>query len=212
MIQSVLTKRNIAALAVALVGALPLSALAQATGASAEAKKYEPPAYLLNNEGCAVVAGGSVGSSFDDAEVARFWHNANRQISDLLIKQLTEARYRVVPLIVPVPADPSDTRRTQELVVVAMARAHCNRLIQVSTDVNEDAKGRYFAFVITQLRMAPKEAVEGGTHTTTVGEYEHSYRYPRTTEAFNSFQIGTFATTVFNDIKASGALAPLAEK
>ncbi len=46
----------------------------------------------------------------------------------------------------------------------------------------------------------------------TVGEFQRAYRYPRTTESFDSFRTGTFAASVYADLKRSGALEALRRK
>jgi len=61
------------------------------------------------------------------------------------------------------------------------------------------------------MRLDPKPRAPGATGTTvvTVGAYRREYRYPRTTASFDAFHTGTFATTAYVDLKASGSLEPL---
>lgn len=174
----------------------------------AVAKPSATPDYLTEKRGCAVLAGGSIGSEFADSKVASFWHEINKQIADHLFEELVLSKYRVVKLTI----SPNDSFDTERLVIAAMSRHRCNRLIQISSIVNEDSQGRFFRYDITLLRAEPKGVRAPGatgTNIVTVGEYTRAYRYPRTDATFKSFYTGTFASTVFSDLTASGAVDPL---
>jgi hypothetical protein len=166
------------------------------------------PSYLTQNKGCAVVAGGGIGSTFADSKVTSFWHELNRQITDRVHELLVAGKYRSFKYIVPV----EDTPRNEQLVIQSLVHHRCNRLIQLSHTINEDAAGRYFRFDVAVMRLAPRGASPAdatGTSVVTVGDFSREYRYPRTTEAFDSFHAGRFAAAVFADLEKSGSLRPL---
>lgn len=175
-----------------------------AAGTAAEAA----PAYLKAASGCAVLAGGSIGSQFADANITATWDKVNAAITTELHDRLVQQRYKVVKTLVP-------TQRTQKLDELLMARLsehRCNRLLQVSHQVDEDAGGRYFRFDVTLLRLVPRDdlpATAGSVGVRTVGEYRREYRYPRTQQSFDDFYTGSFAETVLADLTRSGTLAPL---
>jgi hypothetical protein len=196
------------------VAALALSACATPgdSGSVGSAGPSAAPAavasYLLEERGCAVVAGGGIGSAFADPKVTVFWHKVNGAITSRLHEQLASDHYRVVKLLVP----SEEAQNSQQLVVRSLAGNRCSRVIQVSHTVSEDAAGKFFRFDVVALRMRPKDEQRpgsGGTHVTTVGEFKREYRYARTKETFQSFQTGQFAATVLQDLKQSGALEPL---
>lgn len=181
----------------------------QSVGADAEeeALPSRAPSYLLEAKGCAVLVGGSVGSSFSEPNVAGFWHDVNKSISDYLYQDLVLERYRVARLTVSV-AQASDI---SNVIVQAMARQHCSRVLQVSNDLGEDNEGKYFGFIVSLLRVLPKDSVgTDGTNTVTRAEYTRRYRYPRDSATMDRFRTGTFAHAAFADMKAAGALLPLA--
>lgn len=160
----------------------------------------------VNFDGCALVVGGSVGSSFSEPQIAGFWHEANKSISGHLFDRLILDQYQVVRLTI----EASEAPKIKDVIVQTMARQKCNRVLQVANDVGEDVRGKYFGFIVSLLRVVPKDATApDATNTVLLGEYTKTYRYPRTTESFDSFRTGVFARTVFDDIKASGALSPL---
>ena len=176
--------------------------------AAAPPPAQQVPSYVTAAKGCAVVVGGSVGNTFSDPKVAGFWHEVNKQISDLLYDSLVLDKYKVVKLTVSV-AQSSDNER---LVLEALARNRCNRVIQVSHTVDEDTSGRYFQFNILMVHLEAKGARPPGatgTNVVTVGDFKREYRYPRTPASFDSFHTGTFAETVYSDLKKSGSLEPL---
>jgi hypothetical protein len=166
------------------------------------------PAYLTAQKGCAVVAGGGIGSSFADPKITSFWHQVNAEVTTQLHDRLAADGYRVVKLIVPTEQAPDN----QKVVVQKLAQNQCNRLIQVSHTVSEDASGKFFRFDVAAMRMQPKgdrAPGAGGTNVTRVGEFQHDYRFARSAEVFSSFRTGTFAGTVYGDLKQSGALETL---
>lgn len=95
-----------------------------------------------------------------------------------------------------------------EVVMRAAARARCNRFIQVSHDINEDAQGKYFRCDITLMRLAPtsKPRTPAGTPVVTVAEFERSYRCARTAMMISAFSVSSFAGTVASDLQASEKL------
>ena len=166
------------------------------------------PSYITASRGCAVVVGGSVGSSFADLKVAGIWHEVNKQISDYLYDDLAANKYKVAKLTIAV----AERSSVERLVMAAMARNQCNRVIQISHTVNEDARGRFFQFNVAMMHVRPKgerQVGATGTNVVTVGDFQREYRYPRTAAAFESFRTGTFAALVFADLKQSGALEAL---
>jgi hypothetical protein len=166
------------------------------------------PAYVVAPKGCAVVAGGGIGSAFADPKITRFWSEVNRQITDRLYELLTAAKYRSTKLIVA----PEDTRNTERLVVQGMSSNRCSRLIQLSHTVNEDAAGKFFRFDVSVMHLEPsrtRASGAGGTNVVTVGEYSREYRYVRDARTFETFDTGKMAATVFADLQKSGALEPL---
>jgi hypothetical protein len=156
-------------------------------------------------KGCAVLAGGGIGSAFADPAVTRFWYQINKQITDRLHELLRAGRYRAVKLIVPV----EQARNNERRVLQGLARHRCGRLIQLSHAVNEDASGKFFRFDVAVMQLVPKGSRSGGAEAVTVGEFSREYRYPRTSAAFDAFQTGEFAAIVFTDLERSGALEPL---
>lgn len=161
------------------------------------------PAYLAVDGGCVLLVGGAVGSEFADAKVTSVWDQSNSNIAAALQDRLSEAGYKTVPL--------SITRQDADVgqvVALAAARTRCNRFIQVSHDINEDAEGRYFRYDITLMRLAPssKARTPAGTQVVTVAEFQKSYRYARTQMMFSAFSFTNFAATVASDLKASGKL------
>lgn len=166
------------------------------------------PGYLTAARSCAVVVGGSVGSSFNDIKVARVWHEVNRQISDFLYDDLSQDKHRVAKLTVPV----EQSGNVASLAMSALAENQCNRLIQVSHTIGEDAKGKYFLFEVSVMHVEPKgERAAGalGTNVVTVGDYKRAYRYPRTMEFLDAFHTGAFADQVYADLKRSASLEAL---
>ncbi len=166
------------------------------------------PAYLSAPTGCAVLAGGSIGSQFSDGQVTATWDKINAAITTELHDRLIEQRYKVVKTLVPTVRN----GKVEDLVMASLAENRCNRLLQVSHQVNEDASGRYFRFDVTLLRVVPQQdaaATAGNLTVRTIGEYRREYRYARTQQNLDNFYTGTFAETVLADLARSGTLAPL---
>ncbi len=166
------------------------------------------PGYITAARSCAVVVGGSVGSSFNDIKVARVWHEVNRQITDFLYDDLSRDKYRVARLTVPV----EESGNVASLVTAALASNQCNRVIQVSHAIGEDAKGKYFLFDVSVMHVEPKgdrPVAASGTSVVTVGDYKRAYRYPRTMEFLDAFHTDAFADQVYADLKRSAALEAL---
>ena len=175
--------------------------------AAEEPPSSSPPSYLLEDKGCAILVGGSVGSEFAQPDVAGFWHDVNKGISDYLYQDLILEKYRVVRVTVSV----AQASSISSIIVQAMARQRCNRILQLSNDIDEDKDGKYFGFIVSLLRVVPKDSVGAdGTNTVTRSEYTRRYRYPRDSATMDKFRTGTFAHAAFAEMKAAGALAPVA--
>lgn len=182
--------------------------LAGCATAPAPAPAQAVPSYLLAPTGCAVVAGGDIGSRFTDPQVAATWARINSAITTELHDRLVLHKYKAIKLLVPAGGD----GKAEDRVFESLAHHRCNRVLQVSHKVDEDASGKYFRFDVAVFRAQPKEgAAPSGAAVTVVaaGEYQRSYRHPRTQASFESFYTGTFADQVLADLVAAGALAPL---
>lgn len=190
---------------------LVLAGAALLTGCAASAPGTNQPAspipaYITAPQGCAIVAGGSLGSSFEDPRVSGFWNQVNEQISAALFEHLQGDGYRVVKLIV-LPTD-----KVEQVIPRAMAANRCSRIIQVTHVVNEDARGKFFQFNVEVMHIKPSGSRAPGaqeTRVVTVGEFARDYRYPRTPAVMQTFRTGTFASSVYRELAASGVLAPL---
>jgi hypothetical protein len=163
------------------------------------------PSYITSPTGCAILAGGGLGSTFADRRVTGFWHEVNKEITEHLHARMKVEKFNVVKLIVPI----EQMRGQEQPVIEAMARHRCNRVLQVMHDVDEDAAGKYFKFKVSLLHIEPKGQREpGAKHTpvVTVGDFEREYRYPRNEETFKTFETSTFAYSVYRDLATSGKL------
>lgn len=174
-------------MAVGIAAALTLAGCAQTT---AEGEKEQRT--------CAVVAG--VTQRFSDPAVEDAWYKANRAVTTRVHERLIE-RYRVDGLVIEPPQG-----RERELIAAALGRHQCNRLIQVSLDVNVDSAGSYFRFDVTQLAMVSPRPAAGGTIVRTKGLYEKSYRYRRTPEVFRTLSMSEVGDRAYADLEASGTL------
>jgi hypothetical protein len=166
------------------------------------------PAHLMSPTGCAVVVGGGIGSQFSDKEVTATWDKLNSAITTELHDRLVESQYKVTKFLVPTER----TRMAQDLVLSNLATSRCNRLLQVSHQVDEDASGRYFRFDVTLFRIQAKESAGSSSDAytvTAVSEFRREYRHPRTQESFDGFYTGAFAEKVIADLTQSGSLTPL---
>jgi len=166
------------------------------------------PSYITSPTGCAILAGGGLGSTFAEPKVTAFWHEVNKEITEHLHARMKVEKLKVVKFIVPV----EQMRGPEQPVIDAMVRHRCSRVLQVTHDVDEDAAGRYFKFKVTLLRLEPKGQREPGATSTpvvTVGDFEREYRYPRNEEAFRTFETSTFAYSVYRDLATSGKLEPI---
>jgi hypothetical protein len=181
-----------------------LCALAVFAGCASK-QAAEPPAAA--GTGCAVVAGGSIGSAFADPKITQFWSEVNKQITDRLQELLAAGKYRTVKFVVAV----EDARKNEKLVVQRMVDNRCNHLIQLSHAVNEDAAGKFFRFDVAVMHLEATRTPPrpGAGNAVTVGDFGRQYRYPRTATSFESFNTSQFAETVFADLQKSGALNPL---
>lgn len=154
------------------------------------------------------MAGGGVGSLFADTQVTAMWDKVNAAVTTELHDRLAQQQYKVVKVLVPTQR----TRKAEELMLGSLAANRCNRLLQVSHKVDEDAAGKYFRFDIALLRIAPAAdapSAADGVTVRTASEFRREYRYPRTQESFENFYTGTFAERVLADLTRSGALQPL---
>jgi hypothetical protein len=193
----------------------PLLALGTAVSLAACSTASPPPAdrnipsYLLAPTGCAIVAGGDIGSRFSDRQVAAMWSKINAAITTELHQRLVFQNYKAVALLVPVER----SRQAEDLVFEQAALRRCNRVLQVSHVLAEDASGKYFRFDVALFRAQPKQdataTTDAGITVVATGEFQRSYRYPRTQQSFENFYAGTVADQVFADLTAAGALVPL---
>lgn len=154
------------------------------------------------------MAGGGVGSLFADKQVTAMWDKVNAAVTTELHDRLVLQQYKVVKVLVPTER----TRKAEDLMLSSLAANRCNRLLQVSHKVDEDAAGKYFRFDIALLRIAPTTdapSAADGITVRTAREFQREYRYPRTQESFENFYTGTFAETVLADLTRSGSLQPL---
>lgn len=200
--------RRRAAAALALTGLLAACAAPR----SPAPPPAPTPAYLTAPTGCAVLAGGSIGSQFSDPQVTATWDRVNAAITTELHDRLVAQRLPVIKYLVPTQRPGPGEGLVDGLVMEQLAMNRCNRLLQVSHQVDEDAGGRYFRFDVTLMRLEPNrgDAVRAGSISVrTVGEFSKAYRYPRTQEALDSFYTGDFADRVLSDLNASGALGVL---
>ena len=196
------------------VAALALTGLLAACAAPKAPAPPPPPtpAYLTTSTGCAVLAGGSIGSQFSDPQVTATWDRVNASITTELHDRLVAQRLPVIKYIVPTQRPGLGEGLVDGLVLEQLAMNRCNRLLQVSHQVDEDAGGRYFRFDVALMRLEPSRgdtARAGSISVRTVGEFRKGYRHPRTQEALDGFYTGDFADKVLADLNASGALAAL---
>ena len=192
-----------------LVAALA-AALSLAACSSAPAPSAAPgvPAYLASPTGCAVVAGGDIGSRFTDRQVAAMWTRINAAVTTELHDRLVAGRYKAVKFLVPAERE----GKAEDLVFEHLALSRCNRVLQVAHKVDEDASGRYFRFDVSLFHARPKDGAASTPASVTVvaaSEFQRSYRFPRTQQTFDTFYTGTFAEKVLADLVAAGALQPL---
>jgi hypothetical protein len=166
------------------------------------------PSYLLSPTGCAVVAGGDIGSRFTDRQVTAMWAQINSAITTELHDRLVLNKYKAVKFLVPAER----SAKAENLVFDNLALNRCNRVLQVAHKVDEDTSGKYFRFDVSLFRAQPKEvAAASGSSVTVVAttEFQRSYRFARTQQSFENFYTGTFAEQVLADLVAAGALTPL---
>lgn len=166
----------------------------------------QPPAYIFAAKGCAILVGGSVGSVFADPKISRFWATANEQISGLIYDNLIADKYKVVRLTV------GENDDLQQVLVKAMARNKCSRILQLTHLVGDDANGKYVTYRVDALHVEPKKARlpgDTGTNVVTVGDYTKDYRYPFNPAFFVVFDFNIFAKAAYVDLKSSGVLKPL---
>jgi hypothetical protein len=176
-----------------------LLALALLAGCAQQQQQAPAPQPALERS-CAILVGGN-GPGFADPRIDRFWRTVNLEVTKRLQARLFE-KYRAEPLMI----DIQERSRTHELVGTAMARHGCNRILQVVHDVNADAQGSYFAFIVSMLGVTPTAKTEGGTVVTTRGVFEKRYRYARTREVMDTLSMSDVGDRMFTDLEASGAL------
>lgn len=162
-----------------------------------------PPAWLFEPRGCAIVAGGAVGSTFDDPKAGRVYFEVNRQVGAYIQEGLAGVGYRVVNLTVPPGSGGADDQ-----ILRAMVQNRCSRVLQVALVVKEDAQGPFFRFDVDLMRLQssdkPGAVPVNGVSVVPVREYGKSYRYARTKEVFDTFYTGEFAGKVADELAASG--------
>lgn len=203
-----MTKTRTQALGALLLGALVLAGCSGTSQGGAAAGASGPPAYLLADKGCALLAGGGIGSTFADEKATRFWLDMNRQLTENLHPWLRNRQVRADLLLVPFEG----IRTQDQLVADRLAQAQCSRLIQVRHSVDQDAKGPYFTFTVEVLRMKPQASglgILGRTKVAPVSEYRQSYRYPRSPDLLQDFSFSAVAKRMYEDLSTSGVLEPL---
>ncbi len=177
-----------------ILACLIVAGIAQAAGAQSA-----PP----SSPACIVVSGGT-GSEFSDPRIDKTWVEVNRQVTDSLFDQLRQNGYAVREVFDEI----ADRNAKPQKSLVAVARTGCAQMLQVVHQVNENADGKYFGFDITVLRFVADEGgpPKPGAHAHTVGDFQKSYRHPRTSQELDNFHTGTFAASVYADVVASGVI------
>lgn len=176
--------------------------------APVSSKPASIPAYLQAQTGCAIVAGGDIGSRFSDKQVEENWSKVNAAVTTELHDRLVGKAYKAIKFIVPFKR----AGKSEDLVFEHLALKQCNRILQVYHTVDEDDAGKFFRFDIAIFRAVPKPAAADPDARITVvatREYQRNYRYPRTLESLENFYTGTFADQAFKDLQDAGALAAL---
>lgn len=159
---------------------------------------------------CVLVSGGG-GPTFSDQQVDRVWMSVSQQITEFVVKDLRAMSYDIESVF----TEAADRGMEPSKVMLAVARTQCAQILQIGLDVSEDLGGRYFAFDIAVLHLAPKERVSSptpGTNVVVVSDYSKSYRYPRTAESMDNFYTGSFAHQVVDDVVSAGVLRKPAGK
>jgi hypothetical protein len=164
------------------------------------------PDYLNAEKSCAIILKllPQADAAAGRMEAARFWDTVNVRIVGHLLGMLDVA-HRVTALEIAY----ADREQLRTLAGIALAKGQCNRLLQLSHQVDQDAQGPYFTFTFSILRMVPERRETGGTTVVTRGEFLKSYRHARTSAVMDSFMMDGFARQVFADLEAAGALAAL---
>ena len=185
--ESMIASRRARALVLALIGGV-------FAGAAAAEKAAGAPACLL--------VAGAAGGAFADPRIDKFWLEVEREINSNLFAQFQRGGYAVESVF----EEAADRGKTPMKSLVAIGRSGCAYMLQVTNDVNEDAAGRYFAFDVSLLRFVANDGgpPRPGVRAIARPGFKKRYRYPRTQEAMNAFDMRTFATTVFTDVQASG--------
>ncbi len=176
-----------------------LALLAGCAQQPASSPPVAAPAQPVLERSCAILISSS--PPFSDPKIDEFWNTVTRRVAERVQARLFE-KYRAERLAI----EPKDRGRGNEQVGIAMARYKCNRILQVSIDVNTDGQGPYFSYDISMLGVTPTRKTEGGTIVTTHGIYAKRYRYPRSKEVMDTFSMSEFGDRVFTDLVASGAL------
>lgn len=188
---------RIAALSAALSLSLALPVTAQETAPSPTPYPADHP------RDCALVVGGQ-GSVFADPRVDGLWLQINRKVTENLVTDLRQNGYAVVTSF----SEIADRASQPQKSLVELSRSGCALMIQVAHDVGENAQGRYFGFDVSVLRFVPNgERVPGvGTPVRTAGNFQKSWRYPRTPEEMDRFHVGAFANEVFGALMSAHAV------
>ncbi len=189
--------------------ALLLAALLSACSTPAPTTPAATPAYLTSPTGCAIVAGGGIGSQFSDKQVTAMWDKVNAAITTELHDRLVENRYKVIKFVVPTER----TLKADDLVIADMGANRCNRLLQVSHKVDEDSVGqvlplRHHAVPHRPERRGPTRGRLASPCARAASSSAATATRARR-RSLDSFYTGTFADTVLADLTKSGSLAPL---
>ena len=193
-----IASRRLASLFIALAASLLSSiAAAQATALPADAQPFPP-----EPKPCLLVSGdGATSSVLADSQADKGWVEIDRQVTSALVEALKGNGYATSSFFI----EP-EARNDKSLPLMhAMMDARCARLLQVSHTLGDDATGPYFRFTFSMTHMVSSASgAARGDEFVALNDYARSYRYARTPAVMDSWRTGTFANTVFADLRASG--------
>ena len=191
-----------------ILSSLILAACTSAPSTSGLNGGAAAPSFLVADTGCTLITGGAIGDHFGEPTVDDFWFRANSVIVDSLTKQLTDAGANVIAIKVPI----SDRIDVENTTGKAIAANRCNRIAQLSHSIGSDSQGNFFQFELTVLRALPsdsKRRAGNGAYVSMQQEYKKSYRYRRSKESLDSFNIEDFAALMIQDLKTTQLIAKM---
>jgi len=160
---------------------------------------YEQP----DSGACVLVVSGIgthfTGDSLQD-RIDNFWYTINRDVADSLLHKLTSAGYAAQSMVIPRKQD----EKVLELVAGALARARCERLLEIRHRISTDNAGKFWGFVVEVKGLTPDSG--GGSYRVGDATFQRLYRFAFTDEEFGRLSIGGFAARLLGDVIASGAL------